>query len=92
MERAPVVNSSEQLLSILAVLEDCRAALALSGTKDTAQLVSMAVLDLRMKLNHIDDSELRALCDEIAMLDASIDREHRAAVSQRRRPLLRLVK
>jgi malonyl CoA-acyl carrier protein transacylase len=35
----------------------------LGGDRDTAQLVSVAILELRIKLNRIDDSELKALCD-----------------------------
>ena len=31
--------------------------------RDTAQLVSVAILELRIKLNRIEDSELKALCD-----------------------------
>ena len=36
-----------------------------SGDRDTAQLVSVAILELRIKLNQIDDSELKALCDAV---------------------------
>lgn len=76
-------NSDEQLLAILATLEECRAALRRAGKDDTAQMLSVAVLDLRMKLNHISDADLRALCEEMQL------HEER---SSRRRPLLRLVK
>ncbi len=60
-----MINSNEQLLSVLATLEACRATLVASGDRDTAQLVSVAVLELRMKLNAIDDEDLKALCDEL---------------------------
>ncbi len=86
MEWAPVANSDEQLLSVLATLEECRAALRQSGKGDTAQLVAVAILDLRMKLSHIGDAELKVLCEEMLLSDASDAR------SQRRRPLLRLIK
>ncbi len=48
---------------MLATLEECHASLVLSGDHDTAQLVSVAILELRIKLNRIADSELKALCD-----------------------------
>jgi hypothetical protein len=64
-----VGNSDEQLLAILANLEECRTALRLDGRLDTAQLVSIAILDLRMKLSRIGDAELKALCDEIMRPD-----------------------
>jgi hypothetical protein len=95
MERSPVINSDEQLLSVLATLEACRATLASSGNRDTAQLVSVAILELRMKLNGIDDADLKALCDEMVPdEDVAMERARDAKSSpgQRRRPLLRLVK
>jgi hypothetical protein len=80
---AVVGNSDEQLLAILAQLEECRAALRLDGRLDTAELLSVAILDLRMKLNRIGDAELKALCEELMRPDDE---------PQRRRPLLRVVK
>jgi hypothetical protein len=80
-----VANSDEQLLAVLETLEECRAALLDVGKDDTAHMISVAILDLRMKLNRIADSELKALCEEI-MLPESDGR------SQRRRPPLRVVK
>jgi hypothetical protein len=53
----------EDLQDVLATLEECQAALVRNGDRDTAQLVSVAILELRIKLNRIDDSELKALCD-----------------------------
>jgi len=87
-----VFNSDQRLLSVLATLEECRAALANDGNAETAHLVSVAVLDLRMKLNRITDAELRALCDEISPVDATIDKTRDSKPPLRRRPLLRLVK
>jgi hypothetical protein len=84
-------NSDERLLSILASLEECRAALRQAGKADTAQLVAVAVLDLRMKLHRIDDAELKALCEEMTLPEPSEQRP-RDGRSQRRRPLLRIVK
>jgi hypothetical protein len=79
-----VANSDEQLLTVLETLEECRAALLDIGKNDTAHMVSVAILDLRMKLNRIADSELKALCEEI-MLPESEGRFPR-------RPPLRVVK
>ena len=59
----------ENLRAVLATLEECQASLVRNGDRDTAQLVSVAILELRIKLNRIEDSELKALCD--AMLDAA---------------------
>jgi hypothetical protein len=67
------------------MLEECRAALRQARKDDTAQLLSVAILDLRMKLNHIGDAELRALCEEMLLSETQ-------AREGRRRPLLRLVK
>ena len=53
----------EDMQDVLATLEECQAALVRNGDRDTAQLVSVAILELRIKLNRIDDSELKALCD-----------------------------
>jgi hypothetical protein len=86
------------LLSVLATLEECRAALLAGGSRDTAQLVSVAILELRMKLNRIGDVELRALCEAMLPDELRPDRSRDAKsdgkppASQRRRPLLRLVK
>ena len=60
-----MADCEENLLAVLATLEECHAALVLNGDQDTAQLVSVAILELRIKLNRIEDSELKALCDAI---------------------------
>jgi hypothetical protein len=60
-----VNNSEERLVEILATLEECQSTLVLGGDLDTAQLVSVAILELRIKLNRIEDSELKALCDAV---------------------------
>jgi hypothetical protein len=89
-----VVEIEKQLHSILATLETCQTALVASDSRETAQLVLIAILQLRMKLNQITDAELKALCDAMLPTDA------RAASAQgreiphapRQRPLLTLVK
>jgi hypothetical protein len=98
METTPVSNSDEQLLSVLATLEECRAVLQDGGSRDTAQLISVAILELRMKLNRIGDEELKALCEAMLPEEARTDRsgntkpDAKPPAGQRRRPLLRLVK
>ena len=85
------MTSDERLLSILEMLEECRAGLLLTGHRDSAHLVSVAVLDVRMRLHRIDDAELKALCDEMLADDGS-PRDTGLAPGRKRRPLLRLVK
>jgi hypothetical protein len=95
MESTPVANLDEHLLSVLGKLEECRVTLLASSSRETAELVSLAILELRMKLNGIDDMELRALCEEMVMKaedETEKPRELKSAHGQRRRPLLRLVK
>ena len=94
MEADPVSNSDEQLLAVLAMLEECRSALAASGNRDTAHLVSVAALDVRMKLNRIGDAELKLLCDAMATKQLVEGGPQEATSSQAppRRPLLRVVK
>jgi hypothetical protein len=93
-EQALVANSEARLHSILATLEECRAALIDSSNRETAQLVSVAILELRMKLNRIADSDLKALCDAMLPDEAPADRSEQAKPqhARRRRPLLKLVK
>jgi hypothetical protein len=94
MESTPVTNLDEHLLAVLGKLEECRATLLASSSRETAELVSVVILELRMKLNGIDDAELKALCDEMTMRaeEQERPRELKAAHGHRRRPLLRLVK
>jgi hypothetical protein len=90
-----VASSEQRLHSVLATLEQCRAVLAESTTREAAQLVSVAILQLRMTLNRIADSELKALCD--AMTPDDRLETPRAPISpegQRRRStaVLKLIK
>ena len=92
MEKTLVANSEERLHVILATLEQCRAGLIDSSNRETAQLVAVAILELRMKLNRITDWELKALCDAVVQDDASAERLQYPKPPPRRRPLLKLVK
>ena len=94
MKAKSVVTSEEQLLAILSTLEECRAALLTNGNPETAHLVSIAALDVRLKLSSIGEDELMALCE--AMIPSALAAEglcgDRAAPAPRRPALLRLVK
>ena len=93
MERTPVSHSDEQLQSVLETLEECRRVLSESHGCVSVVLLSVVILDLRMKLKRIDDVELRALCDEM-LRGAVSDSASRSKQTQDqpRRPLLRVGK
>jgi hypothetical protein len=77
----PVPNSDEQLLAVLAMLEECRSALTAIGNRDSARLVSVAALDVRMKLNRIGDAELKLLCEAMMAKEDAEDAPHEATSS-----------
>ena len=83
-----MASSEQGLQSLLATLEQCRTALAASANRETAQLVSVAILQLRMKINRIAESELKALCDAMTADDGSSPQGQR----QRSSAVLKLVK
>jgi hypothetical protein len=89
-----VANSEEQLHSVLTTLEECRAVLTDNSNRETVQLLSLAILQLRMKLNQVEDSELKALCDAMAPDDGPAERSEgpKSPQGQRRRGQLKLVK
>ncbi|MET0709803.1 MAG: hypothetical protein ABWY82_23625 [Tardiphaga sp.] len=60
-----MVDSNGRLQAVMSRLEDCQRVLVDAGERDTAQLVAMAILQLRMRLHHIGDAELKALCDAL---------------------------
>ena len=93
METGPVLNSDEQLVAVLTMLEECRSALVASGNRDSAHLVSVAALDVRMKLNRIGDAELKLLCEAMANhLAADGPSDATSSQDLRLRPLFRVVK
>ena len=85
-------DSDERLLSVLSALEECRAALIEGGDRETALVLSVAILELRMKINRIADSELKALCDAMVPEEAVPRSPYAKPQGQRSRPLLKLVK
>jgi hypothetical protein len=89
-----VANSEERLHAVLGTLEQCRAVLADSSNRETAQLLSVAILQLRMKINQISDAELKALCDAMAPDEEAAERSEdpKSPQGQRRRNQLKLVK
>ncbi len=89
-----MADSDERLQSVLVTLEGCRTALIESANRDTAQLLSVAILELRMKLNRVADGELKALCDAMLPDNAPEQGPHYPALryGERRRPFLKLVK
>jgi len=93
-EKTLVANSEERLHSVLATLEQCRAVLTDSTNRETVQLLSLAILQLRMKLNQVGDAELKALCDAMVPDDVPPEKSEdpKSPQSDRRRSLLKLVK
>ena len=86
-----VAPSEERLLSLLATLEECRAFLMDKASPETARLLSLAILELRMELHHVTDAELKALCDLMVADDRS-GQDAKAGQGQRLPPYLKLVK
>jgi predicted negative regulator of RcsB-dependent stress response len=85
-----VARSEESLLSLLATLEECKTFLMDKASSETARLLSLAILELRMELHHVTDAELKALCD--LMVTDSQSAQAKADHSQRLPPYLKLVK
>ena len=71
----PVAHSEERLLSLLATLEECRAFLADKASPETGRLLSLAILELRMELHQVSDSELKALCELMVLDDLAAHRK-----------------
>ena len=95
-EKALTASSEERLHSVLATLEQCRTVLTKDARLETAKLVSLAILQLRMELNQVADLELKALCDALTPVAGPLDTSHdpKSPQGQRRGALavLKLVK
>lgn len=87
----PAANSKERLVSLLATLEECRSFLMGKASPETARLLSLAILELRMELHHVTDAELKALCD-LMIADTRSTRDAKSGQGRRRAPYLKLVK
>ncbi len=87
------VSADEIHRAVSKISEQCRAVLAETTNRETVQLLSVAILQLRMKLNQVADSELKALCDAMVPDDGTAEgSEDPKSQDQRRRALLKLVK
>jgi hypothetical protein len=87
----PVANTGERLLSLLATLEECRTILLDQASPETAKLLSLAILELRMELHQVSDSELKALCD-LMVPDGQPRQELASGPGRPLPPYLKLVK
>lgn len=89
-----MADSEERLHAVLATLDECRTVLTECGSRETALLVSVAILEIRMKLNRIAEPELKALCDALLPEDApaAISQDLNSPKDRERRPVLKLVK
>ncbi|HEV7880486.1 hypothetical protein [Bradyrhizobium sp.] len=65
-----VSDSDARLRSIIASIEENRIALAEGASPEAAQLLTMAILQLRMRLHRVGDSELKALCHAMQRQEA----------------------
>jgi hypothetical protein len=63
-------DSEAHLRSIITTLEENRAALVESSNLEAAQILAMAILQLRMQLHGIDGSELKAVCQAVQLHEA----------------------
>jgi hypothetical protein len=90
-DKTPAAKPERGSHSVLAALKKCRTILLANADHETAQLVTLAILQLRMKLNRIGDADLKALCDAMTQHETPVQRPPRG---ERRRSgvVLRLVK
>jgi hypothetical protein len=65
-----VSDSDARLRSIIATLEQSRAELVESANSEAAQILAMAILQLRMRLHGVAASELDVLCDGVLLQEA----------------------
>ena len=65
-----VSDSDAHLRSIIAKLEESRAALVESANPEAAQILAVAILQLRMRLHRVADSELKVLCQAVQLQEA----------------------
>ena len=89
MGNMPVANVEERLLSLLATLEECREFLMDKASPETARLLSLAILELRMELHQVTDSELKALCE---LMEAGDRTSQESSSNRPLPPYLRLIK
>src|SRR5436853_6097671 len=69
-----VSDSEAHVRSIIATLEENRAALIESCNLEAAHILAIAILQLRMRLHGIDSSDLKAFCQFLQLHEAERDR------------------
>jgi hypothetical protein len=74
-----VSDSEAHLRSIIATLDENRAALVESANLEAAQILAVAILQLRMRLHGIDGSELKAFCQAMQLHEDERARKELAA-------------
>src|SRR5882724_2993179 len=84
-----VSDSEAHLRSIIATLEENRAALVESCNLEAAQILAVAILQLRMRLHGIDGSELKAFCQAVELHEAERARRTGDVPSRDRSPTRR---
>jgi hypothetical protein len=89
MGNMPVANVEERLLSLLATLEECREFLMDKASPETARLLSLAILELRMELHQVTDFELKALCE---LMEAEERKPQESNSGRPLPPYLKLIK
>jgi hypothetical protein len=85
-----VSDSEAHLRSIVATLEENRAALVESSNLEAAQILAVAILQLRMRLHGIDGSELKAFCRAVQLHEAERTRRTGDLSSKDRSPTRRV--
>jgi signal transduction histidine kinase len=80
-----VSDSDAHLRSVIANLEENRAALVQSANPEAAQILAVAILQLRMRLHRVADSELKALCQAVQLQEADRARKAGELASKHRR-------
>jgi uncharacterized protein YgbK (DUF1537 family) len=87
-----VADSEQRLHAILEALEECQAGLIDCGSHEAAHLLALAILEIRMKLNKVSDSELKALCDAVLEDAPAKTQDLKPLHPQRWRPVLKVIK
>jgi len=70
-----VSDSDANLRAVIATLEENRAWLVESGNPEAAQILAVAILQLRMRLHGIGNAELEALCEAMQLRQANRTRK-----------------
>jgi hypothetical protein len=73
-----VSDSDAHLRSIIAKLEENRSALVECANPEAAQIVALAILQLRMRLHRLGDSDLRTLCHAMLLEEERRPKDRRS--------------